>query len=171
MGCSMQGFPVLHCLPEFAQTHVHGFRVGIQPSHPLSPPSPPALYLSQHQGLSIYSARLSPLLWTALFPLIILILSFSVLSLTPLSSSFSQIYLQFLSSYFQTPLLFIFIILFETTKFSFLGNFCYSWNIYYFQIPPNFLVFFCGMCVCVCMVSLIVFLGRTLDVRSNLLIF
>ena len=84
MDCSMQGFPVLHCLPEFAQTHVQGFRDGIQPSHPLLPPSPPALYLSQHQGLSIHSARLSPLLWTALFPLISLIRSLSY----PLSSFF-----------------------------------------------------------------------------------
>ena len=49
--CSPPGFPVLHYLPKFAQTHVH--RVGdvIQPSHPLSPPSPLALSLSQHQGL------------------------------------------------------------------------------------------------------------------------
>ena len=37
--------------PEFAQTHVHRVGDATQPSHPLSPPSPPALYLSQHQGL------------------------------------------------------------------------------------------------------------------------
>ena len=51
MNCSKPGIPVLRNLPEFAQTHVH--RVGdvIQPSHPLSSPSPPALNLSQHQGL------------------------------------------------------------------------------------------------------------------------
>ena len=48
---SMPGFPVLHYLPEFAQTHVHWVGDAIQPSHPLSPPSPPALNLSQHQGL------------------------------------------------------------------------------------------------------------------------
>ena len=41
----------LHYLPEFAQTHVHSVKDGIQQSHPLSPPSPPALSLSQHQGL------------------------------------------------------------------------------------------------------------------------
>ena len=46
--CSTPGFPVLHSLPEFAQTH---FSDMIQPSHPLSSPSPPALNLSQHQGL------------------------------------------------------------------------------------------------------------------------
>ena len=37
--------------PEFTQTHVHWVSDAIQPSHPLSPPSPPALNLSQHQGL------------------------------------------------------------------------------------------------------------------------
>ena len=50
MDCSTPGFPVLHYLPEFAQTHVHWVSDTIQPSHPLSPPSPPALNLSQHQG-------------------------------------------------------------------------------------------------------------------------
>ena len=49
MDCST-GFPVLHYLPEFVQTHVHWVSEAIQPSHPLSPPSP-ALNLSQHQGL------------------------------------------------------------------------------------------------------------------------
>ena len=51
MNCSMPGFPVLHYSPEFAQTHIHWIGDAIQPSHPLSPPSPPALNLSQHQGL------------------------------------------------------------------------------------------------------------------------
>ena len=45
------GFPVLHHLPEFAQTHVHWVSDAIQPFCPLSPPSPLALNLSQHQGL------------------------------------------------------------------------------------------------------------------------
>ena len=49
MDCSTPGFPILHHLPEFAQNHVHGVNDVIQPSHPLSPPSP--LALSQHQGL------------------------------------------------------------------------------------------------------------------------
>ena len=49
--CSMPGFPVLHCLLEFAQTHVHWFGDAIQPSHSLLSSSPPAPYLSQHQGL------------------------------------------------------------------------------------------------------------------------
>ena len=51
MECSTSGFPVLNQLPHFAQTHVHGVRVAIQLSNPLSSPSPPAFNLSLHQGL------------------------------------------------------------------------------------------------------------------------
>ena len=51
MDCSTPGFPSHHQLSEFTQTHVHSFGDAIQPSHPLSSPSPPALNLSQHQGL------------------------------------------------------------------------------------------------------------------------
>ena len=51
MDCSMPGFPVHHQLLEFTQTHVHWVGDAIQPSHPLSSPSPPAFNLSQHQGL------------------------------------------------------------------------------------------------------------------------
>ena len=51
MDCSTPGFPVLHHLPEFTETHVHRVSDAIQPSHPLSSPSPPAFSLSQHQGL------------------------------------------------------------------------------------------------------------------------
>ena len=54
MNCSMPGFPVLHYLPEFAQTHVHWICDAIQPSHPLSSPSPLALNLSQYQGLFLW---------------------------------------------------------------------------------------------------------------------
>ena len=50
MDCSTSGFSVLRYLPELAQTHVHPVSDAIQPSHPLSPPSPPALNLSQHQS-------------------------------------------------------------------------------------------------------------------------
>ena len=46
----MSGFPVLHHIPEFSQTHVHWLDA-IQPSHPLSFPYPSALNLSQHQSL------------------------------------------------------------------------------------------------------------------------
>ena len=49
--CSTPGLPVHHQLPEFTQTHVHWVRDAIQPSHPLSTPSPPALNLSQPEGL------------------------------------------------------------------------------------------------------------------------
>ena len=54
MDCSTPGFPVLHHLPAFSQTHVHWVCDAIQPSLPLSPPSSPALNLSQH---------LSPFQW------------------------------------------------------------------------------------------------------------
>ena len=51
MNCSTPGLPVHHQLLESTQTHVHWAGDAIQPSHPLSSPSPPALNLSQHQGL------------------------------------------------------------------------------------------------------------------------
>ena len=50
MNCSTPGLPVQHQLPEFTQTHVHRVGDGIQPSHPLSSPSPPAPNPSQHQS-------------------------------------------------------------------------------------------------------------------------
>ena len=49
--CSTPGLPVHHELPELAQTRVHRVSDAIQPSHPLSCPSSPALNLSWHQGL------------------------------------------------------------------------------------------------------------------------
>ena len=51
MNRSTPGLPVHHHVPEFTQTHVHRVRDAIQPSHPLSPPSPPAHNPSQHQSL------------------------------------------------------------------------------------------------------------------------
>ena len=51
MNCSTPGLPVHHQLPEFTQTHIHRVGDAIQPSHPLSSPSPPAPYPSWHQGL------------------------------------------------------------------------------------------------------------------------
>ena len=51
MDYSMPGLPVPHQLLEFTQTHVHWVTDAIQPSHPLSSPSPPTFNLSQHQGL------------------------------------------------------------------------------------------------------------------------
>ena len=49
--CSTPGFSVHHQLLELTQTHVHRVGGAIQPSHPLSSPSPPTFNLSQHQGL------------------------------------------------------------------------------------------------------------------------
>ena len=51
MGCSTPGFPVYQQLPELTQTHVHRVGDAIQPSHPLSSPSPPIFNLAHHQGL------------------------------------------------------------------------------------------------------------------------
>ena len=51
MACIKPALPVHRQLPEFTQTQVHWVRDAIQPSHPLLSPSPPALNLSQNQGL------------------------------------------------------------------------------------------------------------------------
>ena len=51
MDCCRSSFPVHHQLPELAQTHVHWVGDAIQPSRPLSSPSPPVFNLSQDQGL------------------------------------------------------------------------------------------------------------------------
>ena len=51
MDCSTPGLPAHHQLPELAQTHIHRVRDAIQPSHPLSSPSPTAPNPSQHQSL------------------------------------------------------------------------------------------------------------------------
>ena len=51
MNRSTPGLPVHHQFPEFTQTHVRRVRDTIQPSHPLSSPSPPAPNPSQHQSL------------------------------------------------------------------------------------------------------------------------
>ena len=56
MDCNMPGLPVHHQLLVLAQTHVYWDGDAIQPSHPLSPTSPPAFNLSQHQGLFQWSA-------------------------------------------------------------------------------------------------------------------
>ena len=56
MDCSTSGFPVHYQLLELTQTHVHQGSDAIQPSHPLSSPSPPAFSFSQYQGFSSESA-------------------------------------------------------------------------------------------------------------------
>ena len=66
MNRSSPGLPVHHQLLESTQTHVHRVNDAIQPSHPLSSPSPPALSLSQHQGLSqgfLLREEYSPVCW------------------------------------------------------------------------------------------------------------
>ena len=55
MDCSMSGFPVLHCLLEFAQTHIHWVGDAIQTPYPLLSPFPSASKLSQYQGLFLMS--------------------------------------------------------------------------------------------------------------------
>ena len=67
--CSMPGFPVLHSLPELAQTHVHWVSDAIHLSQPLSFPSPPAFSLSQHQGLfqGVSSFNRRPEYWSFSF--------------------------------------------------------------------------------------------------------
>ena len=54
MDCSTPGVPVHHQLPESAETHVHWVSDGVQPSHPLSSPSRPALNLSHNQGFFFF---------------------------------------------------------------------------------------------------------------------
>ena len=60
MNRSMPGLPVRHQLPEFTQTHVHQVSDAIQPSHPLSSPSPPAPNPSQHQSTKLSINPSSP---------------------------------------------------------------------------------------------------------------
>ena len=63
MDCSMPGFPVHHQFPELAQTHVHQAGDAIQPSHPLSSPSAPALNLSHYQGLDFSNELVLCIKW------------------------------------------------------------------------------------------------------------
>ena len=61
MDCSTPGFPVYHQLPELSQTHVHRVVDAIQPSHPLSSPSPPAFNLPSIRVFS--SESVLPIRW------------------------------------------------------------------------------------------------------------
>ena len=65
--CSTPGFPVHHQLLELAQTRVHQVSDAIQPSHPLSSPSPPAFSLSQHRGLFLISSHQVAMYWSFSF--------------------------------------------------------------------------------------------------------
>jgi len=66
MNSSKPDFSVLHYLLKFAQTHIHWVGDAIQPYHPLLPPSPPALSLSQHQGIYkwVGSSHQRPKYWS-----------------------------------------------------------------------------------------------------------
>ena len=64
MDCSTPGLPVHHQLPEFTQTHVHWVSDAIQPSHPLSSPSLPALSLSQYPFKWVSSSHQVPNYWS-----------------------------------------------------------------------------------------------------------
>ena len=73
MNCSTPGLPVHHHLPEFTQTQVHQVCDAIQPSHPLSSPSPPAPNPSQHQSLLSSESTLHmrwPKYWSFSFSII-----------------------------------------------------------------------------------------------------
>ena len=72
MNYSTPGFPVHHHRPEFTQTHVHRVSDAIEPSHPLSSPSPPAPNPSQHQSLFQWSTlRMRwPMYWSFSFSII-----------------------------------------------------------------------------------------------------
>ena len=62
-GLSTPGFPVLHHLPEPVQTHVHWVSDAVQPSYPLSSPSPPAFNLSQQGKIGVFSSEQMMSLW------------------------------------------------------------------------------------------------------------
>ena len=65
MDCSMPGLPVHHHLPELTQIYVHWVSDAIQPSHPLSTPSPSAFNFSQHKGLFKWVLHIRwPKYWT-----------------------------------------------------------------------------------------------------------
>ena len=71
MSRSTPGLPVHHHLPEFTQTHVHRVRDAIQPSHPLSSPSPPAPKPSQNQSFNELTPRMRwPKYWSFSFSII-----------------------------------------------------------------------------------------------------
>ena len=79
--CSMPGFPVLHYLSEFAQTHGHWVSDAIQLSHLLSFPFPSAFHLSQHQGLFQWvssSHQVAKVLGLQLFLQIFRLISFRI---------------------------------------------------------------------------------------------
>ena len=117
MNFSTSSFPVFHYLLEFAQTHVS---VGgtIQPSHPLSPPSPPALHLSQHQTIGKTTALT---IWT--FVHIVISLLFNMLSRFVIAFLPRSIFL--LISWLQSP----FTMILEPKKIKSVTNYIFSQSI------------------------------------------
>ena len=82
--CSTPELPVHHQLPELTQTHVHRVGDAIQPSHPLSSPSPPVFNLSQHQVLCsilFHFSKTTSLLHSMNFNLIWIFLGFTVVNI------------------------------------------------------------------------------------------
>ena len=84
VNCGKPGFPVPHHLLEFSQVQVHWVGDTIQPSHPLLPPSPLALNLSQHQGLFQWVGSSHQVVKVLELPASVLVLSMSIQSWFPL---------------------------------------------------------------------------------------
>ena len=87
MDCSTPGLPVHHQIPELTQTHVHWVGDAIQPSHPLSSPSPPALNLSQHQGLFQWASSSHQVVKVSEFPPSASVLPMNIQEWFPLGSA------------------------------------------------------------------------------------
>ena len=91
MNRSTPGLPVHHQLLEFTQTHVHRVSDAIQPSHPLSSPSPPALNPSQHQSLPqlgiVLALAPAPLLTTHLIVIDVIFLNNNLFKSTQCGTS------------------------------------------------------------------------------------
>ena len=91
--CSTPGFPVHHQLPEPTQSHIHHISDAIQPAHPLSSASPPALNLSQHRCFSNESVLCIrwPQYWSFSFSIKIMIF---ILHMRKLTLKAIQIFIQ-----------------------------------------------------------------------------
>ena len=95
MDCSTPGLPVHHQLPELTKTHVHWVGDAIQPSHPLSSPSPPTFNLSQHQGLFKWVSSLHQVATVLEFQPCVIPNKTEVLLRSPLSRTFSIVFVLF----------------------------------------------------------------------------
>ena len=132
MNRSMPGLPVYHQLPEFTQIHAHWVGDAIQPSHPLSSPSPPAPNPSQHQGLFQWVSSSHEVATSS--------------NIANLSSvSMSLLFLDYISKWDNT--VFIFLCLISLSRMP-------SRSIHVIANDKIFLLYgwvvFCSVCVCVC---------------------